>query len=622
MFSKEDLPQLRSGGGTGAELPVISNSLFVGSGNCGGCHGHDADGVASISGEGLDINITDDWRATMMANSVRDPFWRAKVSHEVAVNPSHQMELENKCTTCHAPGGHFAAFHDGAEFYSMEMLATDTIGKDGVNCVACHQQDPRGIGNRFSGELTFVEDTVYGPFDGNIFGAPMISFVGYEPLYGEHTTKSEACAACHSLLTNTATLEGELTGTQFVEQATYHEWLNSVYSVPGNSTECQGCHMPSVDEPIVISSGYAFLPGRQPFAQHHLVGGNTFMLELMKNRIVDLAIPATEAQFDRTIARTLDMLQNRSVIMNITDAEVVDDSLQVEVDLTNITGHKFPSGYPARRAFIEFVVTDDQENVVFSSGTIQEDYEVQGQNSDYEPHYDKITSQDQVQIYEMVFGDVNGNVSTVLERADANIKDNRLVPIGFTTTHPVYDTTLISGAVLNDPNFNIDTEGLEGSGGDKITYKISLEGLEGQLNVSVKLYYQSTPPKWMEEMFSVSTPEIDSFKAMYLEEGPDPVLIASEETGLFYVGVENSDWTLETKVYPNPMSQDGVVWLKTPDNVRLSYIRVYDMSGRLVLDEQNPNSNPQRLQWNGNSGTYLIEAVDQDGKRFIERVIK
>lgn len=620
--SKHDLTQYRGGGGSGAELPVIYNSLFAGSGACGGCHGSDPDGVASITGEGTDINITDDWRSTMMANAVRDPFWKAKVSHEVAVNPQHQVALETKCTSCHAPAGHFAAIHDGAEFYSMEMLANDTLGQDGVNCVACHQQDPRGIGSRFSGDLTFVEDTVYGPFDGNVFGPPMISFVGYEPLYGDHVDKSESCAACHSLLTNTADLEGELTGTQFVEQATYHEWLNSVYSVEGSSTECQDCHMPSIDEPIVISSGYAFLPGRQPFSQHHLVGGNSFMLELMKNRIVELGIPATEEQFDRTIERTLDLLQNRSVIMNITEAEIVDDSLQVVVDLTNITGHKFPSGYPARRAFIEFVVTDENEDVVFSSGTIQEDYEVQGQNADYEPHYDKITSEDQVQIYELVFGDVNGDVSTILERANDNIKDNRLVPIGFTNTHITYDTTKVSGLALDDLNFNLDDEGNQGTGADKIVYKIGLEGLEGQLNVAVNFYYQSTPPKWMDEMFSVSTPEIDSFKQMYDDEGADPVLIASEETGIFYVGVENTDWTLSTRIYPNPMSKDGLVWLRTPDQVKLQYIRVYDMKGRLVLDLQNPTSNPQQLQWNGNAGTYLIEAVAQDGKRFIERVIK
>ena len=38
----------------------------------------------------------------MMANSARDPFWRAKVSHEILVNPAHSVGLQDKCTSCHA----------------------------------------------------------------------------------------------------------------------------------------------------------------------------------------------------------------------------------------------------------------------------------------------------------------------------------------------------------------------------------------------------------------------------------------------------------------------------------------------------------------------------------------
>ena len=50
-----------------------------------------------------------------MANSAKDPFWRAKVAHEVAINPDHQLELEDKCTSCHAPLGHFNAHHLGED---------------------------------------------------------------------------------------------------------------------------------------------------------------------------------------------------------------------------------------------------------------------------------------------------------------------------------------------------------------------------------------------------------------------------------------------------------------------------------------------------------------------------
>ena len=52
-----------------------------------------------------------------------------------------------------------------------------------------------------------------------------------------------------------------------MEQATYHEWLNSAYADDGESpTECQDCHMPKVEEGVVISSGYLFLEPRQPYS--------------------------------------------------------------------------------------------------------------------------------------------------------------------------------------------------------------------------------------------------------------------------------------------------------------------------------------------------------------------
>lgn len=95
FHSKEELDyfKLRAN----MDLPLGGNALFKASGECSGCHGSDITGFASVDSEGNDINVSDDWRATMMANSAKDPFWRAKVSHEVLVNPAHQIALEDKC---------------------------------------------------------------------------------------------------------------------------------------------------------------------------------------------------------------------------------------------------------------------------------------------------------------------------------------------------------------------------------------------------------------------------------------------------------------------------------------------------------------------------------------------
>ncbi|NNE55914.1 MAG: hypothetical protein HKN32_07835, partial [Flavobacteriales bacterium] len=384
-------------------------------------------------------------------------------------------------------------------------------------------------GEVFSGVLDFQTDTIYGPYGndpkGNpMFNQPMLSFVGYDPVYGEHVLQSELCATCHSLITNTVDLEGQETGGEFVEQATYHEWLNSDYSDPETGQECQGCHFPQIDDPVVISTNYAFLEGRSPYGLHHMVGGNSFMLELMKNNIDTLGITASEENFDVVIDRTLEILQTQSVDLDLFELDFDSDSARYEVLLTNLTGHKFPSGYPARRAFVEFVALTSEGDTLFQSGVLQPNYEVLGQNDEYEPHYQTITSEEQVQIYEMVMGDVNDDVTTVLERADHLIKDNRLVPAGFSTSHFAYDTTMMAGVVLDDDDFNYE-EGMEGSGTDRIRYHFALDGYEGNIEVYARIHYQSAPPKWNEEMFAVSTPEIDKFEEMYWETGPDAVLV-------------------------------------------------------------------------------------------------
>src|SRR4030095_4286319 len=80
--------------------PIDSDQYFLGSINCKGCHGFDTLHIANIDENGVDINLFDDWQTTMMGNAAKDPLWRAKVSHEILVNPGHSTEMQTKCTSC------------------------------------------------------------------------------------------------------------------------------------------------------------------------------------------------------------------------------------------------------------------------------------------------------------------------------------------------------------------------------------------------------------------------------------------------------------------------------------------------------------------------------------------
>jgi len=566
--------------GNGITLPLSDNGYFMGSGKCDGCHGFDETQHANVNELGHDISPITMWRASMMANSAKDPFWRAKVSHEVTVNPQHQEALEDKCTSCHAPMGRYSHVEFNLGSYGISDLENDSLGLDGVSCLACHKQSPQGLGSNHSGDLNFIGAPVaFGPFE-KPFEPPMQELVGLAPTYGEHINDAGICAGCHTLLTNSVDLNGNFTGQTFVEQATYHEWLNSAYDDgQSNATTCQGCHMPRIDEGVVISANYLILFPRQPYAKHELVGGNSFMLKLMKNNISSLGIAATEEHFDSTIARTENMLKHQTMNLDLDLMTFDNDTAYFEVRLENLAGHKFPSGYPARRAFLEFVVLTQTGDTLFKSGVLNPSYGINGQNADFEPHYNIIKAEDQAQIYELVMGDVNGNVTTVLERAFQPLKDNRLAPLGFSTLHSVYDTTMIVGNATVDPDFNFD--GFEGSGTDVVHYHVGLNGYNGTLKVVSRVYYQSAPRKWMQEMFSHTTTAINTFKAMYDNADHTPVLVAADSIMNISVVTSVPNRGSEFAVYPNPTT-DGVV--KITGTGKVDAVKVYTLSGKLVAN--------------------------------------
>lgn len=564
-------------------LTVDSTQLFPTKTDCEGCHGFDVNGTALVDGEGNDVNMTDDWQTSMMANSAKDPFWRAKVTHETLFHPDYAEETETKCTACHAPQGHYTAILRGATSYTLEDLHADTVGLDGVSCGACHMISTEQLGLTSSGILNFDTSRVlYGPHEVP-FAAPMIQYVGFEPLYSEHILDAGICAGCHTLITDTYDLEGQPTGDRFVEQATYHEWLNSQYGE--NDISCQSCHMPQLEEPIVIASNYLFLEGRLPYGLHDLVGGNTYMIELMKTYKDELGIEASVEQFEETLKKTKDLLQLSTIQTDIQHIGTEQDTAVFELFLQNKSGHKFPSGYPSRIAYIEFLAITELGDTIFHSGKLDENYALVDQDPQYEPHYQIIRDPAQVQIYEQVVGDVAGQFTTVLERGYEALKDNRLAPIGFSKQHDAYDTTMIIGQADLDPDFNVEN-GIEGSGTDRIRYHISLDAYVGNIDVQAFVRYQSLPPRWIEPMLAESTPEIDTFRNMYYSIERTPVQIDSVGIGgLFVEGEENTSVQnlaeeVGVQLIPNPAFANGLLYLNPTTNAAIESVVLVDVQGR------------------------------------------
>lgn len=600
------------------ELPTETNFLFSGSGNCILCHGDPSqfpNSDANQDAEGNDISPVTTWRATMMANAAKDPFWRAKVSHEGLVNPALKDEIENVCTSCHGPNGYFEAAHSGQLPYTMDDLLADPMALDGVSCTSCHTMTSEGFGTVFSANITYdTNQTAFGPYIDPFLG-PMVNFTGFTPVYGPHISTAEQCGICHTLITAPLDLDGVPTGTYFVEQAIYHEWLNSDYSAENIS--CQDCHMKKIEEAVVISPMPPFLNPRTPFSEHEIAGGNVFMLNLLKDNIEDLDLNATASQFDDVIAKTEEMLQSALEIE--LDYYFWDDegNVVIEVKLINKVGHKLPSGYPSRKMYIEFTAFDEGQDTIFHSGGISADGRIIGESDTaFEPHYTEISSEDQVQIYELAMGDINADLTTVLEYAYQPLKDNRIPPTGFVNDHLSYDTIPIIGEALNDDNFNY-SDNTEGSGTDIIFYKISPELLNvDAFFVNVKVNYLSVPRKWLDEMFEYQSDAIDSFKAMYEQADGTPYLIKESE---IFVALEDiEEHKFDFTLYPNPTNDFVKIETTSPINI----VEIFDFRGKMTKIVEANGKLSLKIDLPEESGNYLLKVVLDNGREATRKVVK
>lgn len=586
--------------------PDLYNDYFAGAGSCMMCHNSMTDE------QGNSIAIVNDWRSTIMANAAKDPFWQAKVSHEVLVNPHLQAEIETVCTRCHAPMGNINAMYNGQEHYSLAEMQNDPIALDGVSCTACHQITPESMGNYSGTFIINTNKTIYGPYT-NPFGNPMINNTTYSPTYSEHIKDSKLCGSCHTLITNPLDLDGVPTGGEFVEQAPLQEWQNSTYHETG--TSCFTCHVPEIQDVVTISTMPPNLTGRTPFGKHHFAGGNVFMLRMFKTNIDELGITANETQFDSTINRTIKNLQLNTLDLSLVETERTDDTLFIELNLKNKAGHKLPTAYPSRRVFVELFTISENDDTIFHSGKFDGNFSLINEDFPFEQHHQIINNENQVQIYEMVMGDVNGNYTTVLERSAIHLKDNRIPPVGFTKSHFSYDTIQIVGEALSDDNFNYNA-GVEGSGEDKVFFHIPINGNQQQLEVRVNVYYQTVNDKWLTEMFTYSSEEIDRFKSMYENADKSPVLLKSASIVSNFLNQGEYELS-DIVIFPNP--SEGTVTIY--DISQFENLSVFSANGKLIHKEQIQSNNlfNMRLFISDKKGLYFV--VLQKGKQSMVKKI-
>ena len=569
----------------GQTLPTGSTSVFEGSGGCATCHTQGGPNTSALQDQnGNDVSPATYWRSSMMANSVKDPLWQAKVKAEIESNPHLQAVIEDKCTSCHAPMGNTQAAYNGQEDYTFSEMLIDPLAKDGVSCSVCHQiQDPQqGGGDSFSGHFDIDDSrTIFGPFTNPVTG-PMMNMVNYTPSFSPHIGESEMCATCHTLFTPYVNDAGEVVG-EAPEQVPYLEWLNSDY--PDAGIECQTCHMPTRDENITLSNRPQWLGSRNPLHAHEFVGGNIFMLKLMQQFGTELGVTASSTHFDSTISRTLRLLQTHTATLDIqANWSAISDTLEIEVEVENLSGHKFPTAYPSRRAWLELCIENSVGDTVFHSGAWNQDGEIAGLDAGYEPHHQIIRSEDQVQIYQNIARDVNGEKTYTLLRIAGYLKDNRIPPMGYLSTGIAADSTSIEGLAALDTDFN--RNGLEeGTGRDIVHFMLGGLNPGIEYTITANLNYQTIAPRFVEDLFSYDLPEVTAFQSYYDQMDLSPVSITSITQSLSAVSVEpiRPESNLVLEHFPNPFNPVTHFRIAVPDKGSIKIV-IFNLQGQLVRE--------------------------------------
>ncbi|WP_020410535.1 hypothetical protein [Hahella ganghwensis] len=442
-----------------------------------------------------------------------------------------------------------------------------------------------GLFHNSTGRFVRGPDNEYfGPYD-DVSELPMEHVLGAKPVFNEFIKDSQMCGTCHTInLPNIGkkdhpypVLDSAETNPAFadyshsIEQATFLEWQNSTFAqgegAPGSEfASCQDCHMPSgfksldgsidIDQLVtqiaaIQDSNYPAaeetlplsditIPLRDDYKRHEHVGLNVFLLEMFDQFPEILGVSKTDYMtsadngVDLAIENMIRQAQEDTIDLRVKMEGITDGQLTAKVTVTNKTGHRLPSGVAFRRAFLEFLVLEG-DKVIWGSGRTNSVGVIVDEKGEplkteflpnaetYQPHYQIITGQNQVQIYEELNRNANNEFTTSFVHRVNSPKDNRLLPKGwrvssfFRPEGQVMEQFMAATdphGVGDDPDYM--DQGPDFPGSDTLVYKVMLpKGTDREnLRLKVSMFSQSIPPYWLKQRFTAA-PNGEATKRLY-----------------------------------------------------------------------------------------------------------
>ncbi len=447
---------------------------------CSSCH-------RGFSGTRPSFMPQNTWGGSMMANAARDPlFWAA-----LDVANKDFPGAGDFCLRCHTPpgwlGGRVVKAIGGGNNGPTGAMGCklggdyddfDFKGNDfaGITCHFCHRMMPTGpagepgmIGNA----NIWIDNTTecFTP-DGSSYGGPCrygpytYSDGFLTPPHGwvqsSYHTKSALCGTCHDVTSpdtdkgplKTLVLEGGVATTRpFPIERTYSEWTRSLFAdlifrdglgegasgTPALAREqhCQDCHMRSSEDPTALACNQN-PPGSRTgnLPMHEFVGANAWIPEILKNEYGGSGGLDREADFDRTIAAAKAMLTSAAQVETTITAYTAPTvstagSISVRVKVTNLGGHKLPTGYgEGRRMWLNVKAVSATDTVLAESAA-------------WDATTGVLTEDAQAKVYEVLQGiwtpgspgecvvEVGGKKKFHFVLNNCVRKDNRIPPLGF-----------------------------------------------------------------------------------------------------------------------------------------------------------------------------------------------
>ena len=425
---------------------------------------------------------------------------------------------------------------------------------------------------------------IYGPLK-DIVTKPMKVTLGTVPKHNPYIKSSRMCGTCHVI--NLPVIDWPLGKppagvesppqeqiaqllaseknpnfqgfTHRIEQATYLEWLNSDFQDEFGSTassqSCQDCHMPkgytSPDGDVAIDQiatkiavlqdqDYPEVDHKLPTEEHQVVfreqgyrrhtfqGLNVFLLEAFRQfgdvlgvRQTDYATRVDGVHF--AIDNYVQNARKNTATLEIMNVETSGQTIAADVKVTNLTGHRLPSGVGFRRLWVEFLLIDSthgHERIIWASGQTNAAGVLVGENGQvlpseflskteqgvqaYQPHHRIIESPNQVQVYEELTKDSTGQFTTSFLHRDRDVKDNRLLPRGWSAVGPDPGMPEAFVKATHPHGVGDDPQYADGSGTDIVSYRVTVPECFDckKLKLKATLYSQAWAPYYLRHRFT------------------------------------------------------------------------------------------------------------------------